>query len=490
MQEEKKLKANIPAKLKNEDLFNTKPKADTIKDFIKNYPRTFKDSRMIVLYGEWGSGKTSILNYLKEELNDSYETIFFEAWKYEKDGNLPLSLFDAICDANKDHDEKIKETINSCYKVLKAFTKSTKLKFGVVSFDSKVIFDEIEKNEIESDKSLYIENKQFAENFLKIEKKILKKSYKKLIVFVDDLDRCEPENVLDLLSAIKLFFSYGQDIIYFCAVDKEAVNKAVKIKYHDIIKSDEYLEKIFDISFNMPISFEIDKLLEYYFDDDKYSRNIQEKISTFLKVIRFTNPRHLKKILNKYLIIEYIKAKKLEGHSLIPELTGDSNKGVHIILVLFFIVLYEFYPGIFSEIENYDEKIKNYVNAHQRYRLEIRANTDGKEIKFEDTKKQIFNTLKVKHPNLTFKEISDGLRNPSNISELKFVSIFTPNPPDNLVLLGNKYDIYDYIRQFSNPSNDILINFSIYIKEQLKEFISLKSEYNFWDFFIMCKTVL
>ena len=113
MSEVKKLKSNTPTKLQVEDLFNTKPKADMLKDFLANYQLTLEDNRMIVLYGEWGSGKTSILNYLKEELSDYYETIIFDAWKYEKDGNLPLSLFEAIYDASKDNERKIKEAVYS-----------------------------------------------------------------------------------------------------------------------------------------------------------------------------------------------------------------------------------------------------------------------------------------------------------------------------------------------------------------------------------------
>ena len=74
---------------------------------------------------------------------------------------------------------------------------------------------------------------------------------------------------MNLLSAIKLFFTLGKGkVIYFCGVDKSAVSEAVKVKYGEIIKSEEYLEKIFDISFNMSKDFQIVKLLNHYFPNE------------------------------------------------------------------------------------------------------------------------------------------------------------------------------------------------------------------------------
>jgi DNA replication protein DnaC len=108
------LKPNRPVDLRSEDLFNTKIKADAIKDFIKNHPNTIVENRMFVLYGEWGSGKTTIIDYLDNELKSDFKTIYFEAWKFEKDGNLPLSLLEMICDKNIN--DSLKEALKSAYR--------------------------------------------------------------------------------------------------------------------------------------------------------------------------------------------------------------------------------------------------------------------------------------------------------------------------------------------------------------------------------------
>jgi ABC-type cobalamin/Fe3+-siderophores transport system ATPase subunit len=483
------LKPNRPVDLRSEDLFNTKIKADAIKDFIKNHPNTIVENKMFVLYGEWGSGKTTIIDYLENELKSDFKTIYFEAWKFEKDGNLPLSLLEMICDKNINDSRK--EALKSAYGVMKAFAKSTKFNFGLFSIDSKDLLDEIEKKEIEKEITLYEKNKQFQNEFKKIEDAILLNDKSKLIVFIDDLDRCEPENVLDLLSAIKLFFTYGTRTIYFCAIDKEAVNKAVIIRYGDVIKSNEYLEKIFDVSFNMPKNFNLDNILMYYFDDNKYNTNIRKNLSLFLKTINFTNPRHIKKILNKYLIIEYFKTYKLGSHTLIPELIqNENNRLIHIIFVLYFIILFEFYSSKFYEIEDYQTKITLYNYSHYKYVINRRASTSGAEFGLGEAKRAIEGNFVIQYPTLTFKDIGEGLQGNRNAFLPKFVTVFTPNPPEYLSIFEDRFNIDDYIKQFSNPDNDILVSFAKYIKEHSNDFMNINSDYNFWDLFEMCKTIL
>ena len=144
---------------------------------------------------------------------------------------------------------------------------------------------------------------------------ILKESNKKLIVFIDELDRCEPEHILELFSLLKTVFSAcnsdeNKNITYFVAIDKEVAIKAVRTKYKDEIKIEEYLEKIFNISFNMPKCPELKDFIKSYtfFNDDETA----EKLAKFFEAINFTNPRHLKKVLNKYTILIEFKSSKID----------------------------------------------------------------------------------------------------------------------------------------------------------------------------------
>ena len=92
------LLANQPIKLTPEtDFLNTIPKGDTIVSFLNAYTDSLNANKLIALYGNWGSGKTSLIKYIQEKLEaDKFKTIYFETWKYEKDDNLALSLIERI----------------------------------------------------------------------------------------------------------------------------------------------------------------------------------------------------------------------------------------------------------------------------------------------------------------------------------------------------------------------------------------------------------
>lgn len=485
------LRSNSPIDLQKEDLFNTKPKAKSIRDFIKSHPDSLLENRMLVLYGKWGSGKTSILQFIDKEVGDDFETVFFEAWHHEKDDNLALSLLDAIYKkvANK---EDFKEIFKSLYSVIRGFAKSTKINLGMVSIDNKVLIEEIEKQEMDRSLSLHKQNEQFKDNFKKIEDEILQNTNKNLLVFVDDLDRCEPENVLNLLAAIKLFFTYGQKTIYFCALDKEAVTKAVTLKYSDVIKSDEYLEKVFDISFTIPKTSDAHKILEYYFDKNTYAsqlhnnKQVINRLSDFICKVNFTNPRHLKKVLNKYLLVEYFKKNQIEGHDLIPDIFLNQGGNIlNIIFVLYFIILYEFYPMKFKEIEDAENKVMNHINAHFQY-IRQQGSTTGRILNLTQVESKFKKWIAL-DKNITFKRIGDPFEDNIN----SFLNIFTPKTIDTLALYDeDDLDMFKYLKQFNNPEDLILISFANYLLDNSYELQENKCDYKFWNLFEMVKTIL
>ena len=287
------------------DLLGYIPKADAILSLLQANDKNLKKLGMIALYGEWGSGKSSVMKYLNKNLDKKkFKGVFFEAWHHERDQNLPASLLDAIADANGNSSLSAIDTITIGKKFFKSLGKGLSLDFGVLKVDAGKIVEATE-NEIKDDFNQLSERVKLQIFKEKLDEaiKALKGNSGKIIVFIDDLDRCEPENVLNLLSSIKLFFTYGEDVVFFIGADKSAISKAVFSKYGDAIKADEYLEKIFDISFSMPQSYSVQKLISHYFPD----REKGFEICDFFEKIKFTNPRHLKKVLNKYLVLCAVK---------------------------------------------------------------------------------------------------------------------------------------------------------------------------------------
>ena len=215
--------------------------------------------KIIALYGNWGSGKSTVIETLKyridtegrklETKNEKLISIKFDAWKYEKEDNLPYALLEFILSELENYEKFDLKTKAEIRIIKNKLLKSGKIVFKSIHVSYKFLRFTFEPKNDES-KAKEIEN--IVEGF-KTLSNILKDSNKRLIVFIDELDRCEIENVLNLLSSIKLLFVSGENINYFVAVDKEAVSKALENRYGDKIKAEEYLEKIFNFSFYMPV---------------------------------------------------------------------------------------------------------------------------------------------------------------------------------------------------------------------------------------------
>lgn len=163
---------------------------------------------------------------------------------------------------------------------------------------------------------------------------------------------------MKLLSAIKLFFTFGKKTIFFCGIDKKAVTEAVKTKYGEVVKANEYLEKVFDVSFTMPQEYDISKLVHFYFDkeySDVHGNKVDllDKITAFLKELHFTNPRRIKKILNKYLLIQNLVEKNVETSIKLPNiLTEESGTLFETYLTLYLLILKEFENNVFENFLN------------------------------------------------------------------------------------------------------------------------------------------
>lgn len=362
----KKIKSNQPEDLTSDnDFLGTISKGDMIKGFLEsllNRPviKDKPDIQMIALYGEWGSGKTSLMQYVKSQLDEehSFKTIFFPAWEMEKDDNLSLSLLEAIIESEKGLDKT--DIKGALLAIGKGIGKGLSVKMGPININFKEVIQSVEDyNKSLTDDSSLKRINGFQEKYRQLENNILEKSKKeKLIVFIDDLDRCEPENVLDLLSVIKSFFKLGNRTIFICGLDKAAVDEAVKVKYKDIVKSGEYMEKIFDISFNMPRP-NIDKMINYYFEalpeTKDENKEVIKDVRGFFEAMHFTNPRHIKKVLNQYLMIRYYQESDIDDKGLIPDQKIDFFR----YLTLFIIMLYKFESENFKTLRDYDEKLKH-----------------------------------------------------------------------------------------------------------------------------------
>lgn len=461
---------------KNGDLVGTAFKAETIRNILDNNTAYFEENNMIALYGNWGSGKTSVMKYI-ETKTTNYKTVFFEAWKYEHDTNLALSLFEQIV-ARIEEEKKVSDEIIENVKI----AGKTVLNFGKnVLFNSEVSILGINLavgqtakdtlNEIEGiikNKSFYSEVTEFDKQFKSLIEDYYRATSKKILIIVDDLDRCESDNILTLLSSIKHFFTDSDKVVYFCGIDKDAVSKAINIKYNNILKSEEYLEKIFDLTFNMPEVFSIDEFInDFFLKINVQNETIElskELLKDFFHRINFTNPRKVKKVLNKYLYLNNLVESEADTTKYIPE-EFSKHYPLQMVLVMFVIILYEFQRNIFESIYDFESKFAQIINIHNKAnQIHTKQNQTELLSSFINNYRKRYSFMKVDR-NLWHLMTNSERRNdililimillPTDISDVN-IPMLNTNSSDDLIA-----NITNYILQFRTSEQKILYQFAI-----------------------------
>lgn len=346
------------------DIFGTYQKAKSICDFLEldTNKEILDTNNLIAIYGPWGSGKSCLMKTIYDNLDQNrFNVIWFNTWKYEKDDNLAYSLFKYIGKDN--YWDKIKELgnnfLSNVYGIFKSISKGVELNLGVLNIKPGEMLDEAEKQDkrindnINNQKCLWERVEEFEDSF----KCIKFKDDKKLVVFLDDLDRCESENIITLISAIKLLLSINKNIIFIIGVDRTAVTLALKNRYNnDYNKADEYLEKIFSITFELIDNIQTKNFFKYINEITGLDENNAKLILDFFEAIHFTNARYVKKVLRKYYLMKnYLKSKEI-----------DINNVYNIIMILYIVILNMYHSDEYKYIIRKDkEKIyENIILIH------------------------------------------------------------------------------------------------------------------------------
>lgn len=274
-------------------LFDFDKKADDLSQVIA---LDLNSPFAILLNGEWGSGKTSLMETTKNRLeqnkiNKNYKIIWFNAWQYE--GFDPRSAL--LVKIIQTCQSKGKNTIDKIIKNIPNFNVGINLGVLSINTDSKDVIEQ------------YVENTDKIENLHNyLEKNIIKKN--KLIVFIDDLYRCSVENALNILESIKIFLSI-KNTTFIVGADLEKLEKAWELRYGKSMihatESKNHIDKIFQLTINLPPkdNTNMEKYLDSINHDNEFLDNsVKEIILNGCK----PNPRSFKRVLNLINILWFL----------------------------------------------------------------------------------------------------------------------------------------------------------------------------------------
>jgi len=387
---DRKLIIDKEVNLNDCDYLKTKVYADNLTDVIKN---TENDRVFTIgLFGSWGTGKSSIIETTKQEIeksNDNIKFITYDAWQYVNDSFRRMFLRKLREDLKYEETDLMKKfyenestNIGNKYKL-----SSTRLSFILgglivllailtfVPFDLEykfpvysiftllgllitIISGAFHQLKISITKPHLFAPEQFEECFNEIVLNALKKSkvvlkwvkgdksiqnLEKLVIVIDNIDRCSNDNAYRLLTDIKTFLSSKPySIVFVIPVDDIALRKHI-INSNKILDDcdkdkEEFLRKFFNVTIRIKPYGETDMFAFAKQISDKYNLYFKPDTINIASKEYAKNPRRVIQLFNNLLV---------ELNYYDPEFAERNET-----LVCCVIIIREEYPDYYENIIN------------------------------------------------------------------------------------------------------------------------------------------
>lgn len=463
------------------DILETKRYAESLKETILNAPTPFN----IGLYGEWGSGKSSIIKTAQTQLESNQEQkikfVIYDAWKYANDSFRRMflktlqeqlkfdgtDLFESFY-RNKTQDTEINPKLNYkslsitivllilTFSMISSLQLETKWELtlqSIVAFGSMIIA--FYKNiftdyKVTIQKPIMFAPEQFEDAFKDMMSKSLKKhnifslateyvkgnhyekNIDKLIIVVDNIDRCDKRTAYELLTNIKNFIGTEKGIIFLVPVDDEALKRHMQEHNKENSKeADEFLRKFFNTTIKIK-HFQPRDLFE--FANKLNSKNKLEFSPDTINIVAkeyASNPRRIIQLFNnltselKTVESKYEKSFVEEHQSLIAKL----------------LIIREEWADVFKEITKH---------PHLFYQFkEMKISQDEKEINLDKFKIFMERTKAVTSALKTIENIILNITNESTLSS-EIINLIESNNFDELKLAFEKDStLFDNITNYA-----------------------------------------
>lgn len=305
---------DMPCTSEEEDLLEISKYVKGLGKFI----RECQTPMSIAIQGDWGTGKTSTLNLLKKNLEADKDTngikcVFFNTWQYSQfnmEDSLYVSFVHNLVKQCGGNDEILR--IVAAFGKL-AFFKAVDWRFGANASEILDGFEKAKKDQMESVSKL---QEDFAE--------LVKKTGKRLVIFIDDLDRLNPEVAVELLEIIKLFVNV-ENSIFVLAIDYEVVVKGVRKKYGENLSEEKcrnFFDKIIQLPFKMPVErYNLTELVRKAVQEQTHMTDEGVNIvAEFISDVMGTNPRTFKRLVNAFFLINSVNEIGEEAESKTKEI--------------------------------------------------------------------------------------------------------------------------------------------------------------------------
>lgn len=341
---------------KENDLLNGKSYVETLKNIIKNAPRT--GTFTIGLFGEWGSGKSSIIKTVKDEISKNHNEfgsmkfVIYDAWKYVQDSFRRMFLLNLqkelkqektdlmekfYCNKTVEQTIKLKFSSQKFYWIFvmlfvasvvaiialpsvsndnnKIWTLSAFIGFiiSLLGLLVNVVFRCFNELKTSTNAPLMFAPEQFEDCFKDILSNALKKNTftairnwvkgntdknDKIIIVIDNIDRCSSDRAYELLTDIKNFMGNYDNLVFIIPIDDTALKKHLIKNNNSNRDAEEFLRKFFNVELRIK---PLENVELYDFADNlnkKYQLNFRPDTISIIANDYATNPRRIIQLCN------------------------------------------------------------------------------------------------------------------------------------------------------------------------------------------------
>lgn len=268
----------------------------------------------IGVFRAWGSGKSSLLSILDGQLEiyhpDEFVRVHFNPWVHRSEPNMLVPLLHTLHDTlSEDRKNRFVESAKKIGNVLIRLGSDALLKSLTANIVSLESLEKLEQNYLREKGRVESEMRKLKLT-LQAEADAINAKNAKLIFFIDDLDRCGPLQIIDLLESVKLFLDL-RHVFVILAVDKEVIDRGIEVKYSKFQFGEnrqaalgaEYLEKMVQLPLQL---FPLDQTqVAKFIEDLNPEEPIRSQINLLVSLIQ-PNPRKIKRILNILTVINNI----------------------------------------------------------------------------------------------------------------------------------------------------------------------------------------
>jgi hypothetical protein len=300
------------------------------------------------IFGTWGSGKTTLMEAILRNVkrDPAVVPVEFNAWRYEKEEHLIVPLLDTLREAlilwNKDHptDPAVQKGVAikaaaTVSKVARALLAGLSMKAGIpggpeLTLDASKVVADWRRDDPADLRIAEMPRSFYHASFNALRESLddfTEKGKRRIVVLVDDLDRCLPLNALQVLESMKLFFDLD-GFVFVVGLDQDVIERSIQLKYQTPIQAStqvqsasgstvkdvsaaDYVKKIFQVPFSVPriTDDELDPFLNFVADSPDLPK---EQADDLRKVVRRhlpyvigdepVNPREVKRLINAYTV--------------------------------------------------------------------------------------------------------------------------------------------------------------------------------------------